>query len=432
MHISNQNSDDEMSGYEPFVIPPTYPYKVTEVEELSETTFTCNPVQLAELADDVDKIFKIVSERHLAPTSNGIQAICILIRQDTHTFPHRIVRQDSKKSQTPLGRLEHSLLVLPAPSGEKTVFVSLAKKIYERADADAQAICVKESLMLVFDRIGRFSHSPDIVELSMKFDSNPYAKRRVAIMQDLDDDKINFPNNYAYIRDGKKVAVFQERAFSTLAQAIKDDPEYKSLTDEKILLIAKRLLLACHAMHCRGIIHKDLKPENILVCKDGLKITDFGLATKTSDQKNSQIPSGTPEWYSPEIIERKYRIAQKELNRPIDIYAIGDILHLLQKGTHTPLQLSMKKITSLTIEQEKKAAKKDTDSVTKMQEQLDREAMNLSNLLDALPETPKKYRCLDDLIQAMRHRDPSQRCTADRAVKIIDKLLKKKQRCLVS
>ena len=48
------------------------------------------------------------------------------------------------------------------------------------------------------------------------------------------------------------------------------------------------------------IVHRDLSPNNILIDKNlNIKITDFGLATKT---KKSYTFAGTPEYLAPEII----------------------------------------------------------------------------------------------------------------------------------
>ena len=62
----------------------------------------------------------------------------------------------------------------------------------------------------------------------------------------------------------------------------------------------------CHGMayaHSKGMIHKDIKPGNILMTKDGiLKVTDFGLVQRGTDEGNSLIlytePYASPEQMS--------------------------------------------------------------------------------------------------------------------------------------
>jgi len=55
-------------------------------------------------------------------------------------------------------------------------------------------------------------------------------------------------------------------------------------------------------MHEKNYFHRDLKPENILICKDNIKICDFGMI-----KKSNCIPPFTEytatRWYrSPEQI----------------------------------------------------------------------------------------------------------------------------------
>ena len=62
----------------------------------------------------------------------------------------------------------------------------------------------------------------------------------------------------------------------------------------------------CHGMayaHNKGMIHKDIKPGNILMTKDGtLKVTDFGLVQRGTEEGNSPIlytePYASPEQMS--------------------------------------------------------------------------------------------------------------------------------------
>lgn len=55
------------------------------------------------------------------------------------------------------------------------------------------------------------------------------------------------------------------------------------------LYYAARIMLGLQALHDKGYAYRDLKPENCLLTADGrVKLTDLGLATKTSPQ----LPSG--------------------------------------------------------------------------------------------------------------------------------------------
>lgn len=57
-------------------------------------------------------------------------------------------------------------------------------------------------------------------------------------------------------------------------------------------------------MHSQGIVHRDIKGANILTTKNGIvKLTDFGVATRLTDDDKRVSFVGTPYWMAPETIE---------------------------------------------------------------------------------------------------------------------------------
>ena len=83
-------------------------------------------------------------------------------------------------------------------------------------------------------------------------------------------------------------------------------------------------------MHKHHIIHRDIKPENILLSSindtTGIKLIDFGLATKlTSENANFKI-CGTPGYVAPEIINSEGEAIYDE---KCDIFSCGAILYNL-------------------------------------------------------------------------------------------------------
>jgi eukaryotic-like serine/threonine-protein kinase len=103
---------------------------------------------------------------------------------------------------------------------------------------------------------------------------------------------------------------------------------------------AQTLVEATHGLaiaHRTGIVHRDLKPENIFVCRlDGdklrAKILDFGIAKLPSGDRDSQhtatgVALGTPHYMAPEQAR-----GAKNIDRRVDLYALGVILYEALSG----------------------------------------------------------------------------------------------------
>lgn len=105
------------------------------------------------------------------------------------------------------------------------------------------------------------------------------------------------------------------------------------LPQRQVALVVRKLALALHEAHRRGVVHRDLKPSNVVLDTHGEPIImDFGLARRTehSDAPLTHSGSilGTPAYMAPEQV----RGDVKNMGPPCDIYGLGGILYELLTG----------------------------------------------------------------------------------------------------
>jgi eukaryotic-like serine/threonine-protein kinase len=108
----------------------------------------------------------------------------------------------------------------------------------------------------------------------------------------------------------------------------------KQFSLNEALSIFRQIVGGVSAAHAEGIIHRDLKPANVLIrAKDGaVKVTDFGIAKDESEAQAGQGKTigviGSVRYMAPEQCTGK-----KDLDKRVDIYALGILLFELLTGT---------------------------------------------------------------------------------------------------
>jgi predicted Ser/Thr protein kinase len=106
---------------------------------------------------------------------------------------------------------------------------------------------------------------------------------------------------------------------------------------EKAVEYAAQILDALDAAHRQGITHRDLKPANILVTKQGIKLLDFGLATKASPLGGSSDETVAALTQQGQIVGTLQYMAPEQLQgQPVDarsdLFAFGCVLYELLSG----------------------------------------------------------------------------------------------------
>lgn len=106
--------------------------------------------------------------------------------------------------------------------------------------------------------------------------------------------------------------------------------EHGKLDEPEIFDLSYQLAMGLKYLHDQNVIHRDLKLGNILLKenKKDLKICDFGLAARLTDDKPERDTlCGTPNYICPEIINKQ------NYGKKVDIWSFGCILYSMVTGS---------------------------------------------------------------------------------------------------
>jgi len=130
--------------------------------------------------------------------------------------------------------------------------------------------------------------------------------------------------------DNRVVLVLENDGMSSLETLIPKN----GLEFPKFLQLAAKIASAIDEIHTQGVIHKDINPSNIIASSnlDSIKLIDFGLATRISEETvafdSPNILEGTLSYISPEQTGR--------INKPVDsrsdLYSFGVTLYQMISG----------------------------------------------------------------------------------------------------
>lgn len=96
----------------------------------------------------------------------------------------------------------------------------------------------------------------------------------------------------------------------------------------ELLSITHEVLEALVEAHAHGVVHRDIKAENILLCKEGVRIADFGIAKTPGNEKRilENKVLGSVDTISPE------QASGREVDGRSDLYSLGVLLYQMATG----------------------------------------------------------------------------------------------------
>lgn len=134
----------------------------------------------------------------------------------------------------------------------------------------------------------------------------------------------------------------------SLKEVISDEGR---LQPARAIGIAEQILQALSFAHENHVIHRDIKPHNIIInSRDGVKVTDFGIARAGASAKMTETGSilGTAQYLSPEQAQGKV------VEQGSDLYSLGVVLFEMLTGRvpfegENPVAIALKHLSDAPV-----------------------------------------------------------------------------------
>ncbi|XP_072564215.1 serine/threonine-protein kinase PLK3-like [Paramormyrops kingsleyae] len=136
---------------------------------------------------------------------------------------------------------------------------------------------------------------------------------------------VNFSH---HVEDDKFLYIFME--LCSRGSMLDLLQEREILSTPEVRFYMRQLIGALRHIHGKGIVHRDLKLENLLLTEAlGLKVADFGLATKLEPLESRQKRfCGTREYAAPEVWKMEGHGPES------DVWALGCIMYTMLVGAY--------------------------------------------------------------------------------------------------
>lgn len=210
-------------------------------------------------------------------------------------------------------------------------------------------------------------------------------KQEISIMKMLDHP--NIIKLYETFEDSRNVYLVME--LCTGGELFDKIIEAGNFSEIDAAILLQQIIRALYYMHERSVCHRDLKPENFLfqsrgpIAENTLKIIDFGLSCYFMPNEKLRSKAGTPYYVAPQVLAGEY-------DQSSDMWSCGVIMYVLLCG-YPPFH-------------------GDTDAEVLKKVRQGNFTFKFSHWKHVTEDAK-------DLIRCMLKMDPSQRFTAEQALK---------------
>ncbi|XP_055512757.1 serine/threonine-protein kinase 17A isoform X1 [Leucoraja erinacea] len=122
----------------------------------------------------------------------------------------------------------------------------------------------------------------------------------------------------------------------------------EAFKEKDVQRLMRQILEGVAFLHRNNVVHLDLKPQNILLTSEtplgDIKIVDFGLSRRISNNEELREIMGTPEYVAPEILN------YEPISTATDMWSIGVLAYVMLTGI-SPFLGDDKQETFLNISQ---------------------------------------------------------------------------------
>lgn len=238
--------------------------------------------------------------------------------------------------------------------------------------------------------------------VALKIPRNDRAQRRANIDAMMSEARmaaqLKHPNIVAVFEAGEIESVCYIATDYVPGRTLRNLIDTESLSEREVVKLLRKIAVALHHAHAKGIFHRDVKPANILIDEQGEPhVADFGLARwdALNDTGKRKTRLGTPAYMSPEQAQGESHLADARS----DLWSVGVMMFEMLSGQR-PFKGNAKEVMRSVCDSDAPALRAKQPAAP-----LDLEAI-CGKCLARDPELryPSCQHLADDLIRWLEHR----------------------------